>query len=151
MVDIGYNLSFRIIGKLHGFINVKWFRAGSDNETEKARQQTYKWVTKKEWIDEDRFDYAAVLKNSALSPILFMAASNDEVLGHHSDVQLLMKEIQQPNDEFYLTGKSNGNLHDYDHITMLTHHDAPKDHFGYALNWIEKHNSDVMNSGTKVI
>jgi len=83
------------------------------------------------------------LKNSKLPPILFMAGSNDEVLGHHSDVRLLMEEIEQSNDEFYLAGKSNGNLHDYDHITLLTHPDAPKDHFKDVIEWMRRIKNDI--------
>jgi len=143
LVDFSYNLLFRFVIMLHGFVNVKWFRAGSDNETEKARQQTYDWVTKDEWKDEDEFDYHAELKKAALPPILFVAGNSDEVLGHHSDVKLLMEEIEQTNNEFYLAGKPNGNLHDYDHITLLTHHDAPKDHFDYVRNWVNRQNNGV--------
>jgi hypothetical protein len=47
-----------------------------------------------------------------------------------------MEEIEQP--KFYLAGKSNGNQHDYDHITLLTHPDAPKDHFNEVIEWMRK-------------
>ena len=104
LVNMSYNLLFRVVVLLNGFVNVKYFKAGSDNETAKARKQTYDWVTKEEWKGEDGFDYSAALKNSKLPPILFMAGSNDEVLGHHNDVRLVMEEIEQPNDEFYLAG-----------------------------------------------
>jgi len=140
ILNVSYNLLFRLVIALRGFVETKWFRAGSDNETAKARQQTYDWVTKEEWKGEDGFDYAKTLQNMKLPPILFLAGTNDEVLGHHSDVKLLMEEIQQSNSEFYLAGKSSGNLHDYDHISLLTYHDAPKDHFPYVVQWMQKQN-----------
>jgi hypothetical protein len=29
-----------------------------------------------------------------------------------------------------------GHLHDYDHISLLTHRDAPADHFPWIVNWL---------------
>ncbi|MBX7142199.1 MAG: alpha/beta hydrolase [Chitinophagales bacterium] len=141
MVDVNYNYLFRFVTSLYGYVNVKLFRAGSDNETEKTYRQTYQWVVHDKWKDEDGFDYSKALKKIKLPPILFMVASHDEVLGHHSDVKLLMEELEQPDDEFYLAGKSNGNLHNYDHITLLTHPDAPKDHFPEVVKWMRDHST----------
>jgi len=141
LVDVSYNLLFSLVVALNGFVNVKWFRAGSDNETRKAHRQTYHWVTSDEWRDEDGFDYLHAFRKLSLPPILFITGSNDEVLGHQSDVRLLMEEIGQKNDELYVAGKSNSNLHDYDHVTLLTHPDAPNDHFGYVLDWVNRHST----------
>ncbi len=137
-VNVVYNLVFRIIIAIRGFADLKRFFAGKENETEKSRRQTYQWVTQDEWNDEDGFDYAKALRNMELPPSLFIAGGSDEVLGHHIDVQKLILEIAQPQAEFYLAGKANGNKHNYNHINMLTHPDAPQDHFQYVLEWMRK-------------
>jgi hypothetical protein len=70
---------------------------------------------------------------------LYLTGKNDRVLGHPTDVQLLMNEtgINQPK-EFRIIGKNEGHLHDYDHISLLTHPDAVKDHFPFVLEWLKK-------------
>jgi predicted alpha/beta hydrolase len=139
MISIFYNFVFRSIIVLRGFVDLKRFGIGTENETEKSRRQTYEWVTQSEWKDENGFDYSMALRNMKLPAMLFIAGGSDEVLGHEEDVQKLMKEIGPHDSEFYLASKQNGNKHNYDHITMLTHPDAPDDHFQYLLHWIKQH------------
>jgi len=38
--------------------------------------------------------------------------------------------------KFILLGKSEGNLHDYDHINILTEADAREDHFWTVLDFL---------------
>ncbi|HYV91886.1 MAG TPA: alpha/beta fold hydrolase [Chitinophagales bacterium] len=139
MINVFYNHVFRLIVSLKGFVDVKRFGMGSENETEKSRRQTYDWVMHEDWKDEDGFDYSAALRNLKLPPMLFIAGRKDEVLGHRDDVQKLIKEIGSQSAEFYLAAKLNGNLHDYDHVTMLTHPDAPDDQFQYVNHWLTQH------------
>jgi hypothetical protein len=130
-----------MIVSLKGFVDAKRFRIGPENETGKSRKQTYDWVIHEEWKGEDGFDYAQALRSLRLPPLLFIAGKKDEVLGHQDDVQKLIEEIGSQPAEFYLAAKSNGNLHDYDHITMLTHPDAPDDHFQYVTQWLKQHSA----------
>ncbi|MEO5675193.1 MAG: alpha/beta hydrolase [Chitinophagales bacterium] len=141
LINIFYNYIFSAMVSLYGFVNLKKFGIGKENETDKARRQTYEWVTKEQWKDEDGFDYGKVLRNLTLPPALFIAGGGDVVLGHPKDVKLLMRETGKNHDAFYLAAKSNGNLNDYDHITMLTHPDAPRDHFQFVMNWLLLHHN----------
>jgi hypothetical protein len=59
------------------------------------------------------------------------------VLGHPKDVALLAEETGAYQvKRVVVLGKRNGNLHNYGHIDMLTHPDAPRDHFRTALDWL---------------
>lgn len=139
MINVFYNYIFRIVIWLKGYVDTKWLRIGSENETEKSRRQTYEWITHESWKDEDGFDYTAALRKLELPPSLFIAGAKDEVLGHQKDVQQLIEEIDARRAEFYFAAKSHGNLHDYNHITLLTHGDAPADHFQFILQWLDQH------------
>lgn len=142
MINIFYNYIFKIVMWLKGYVDTKWLGIGSENETGKSQKQTYEWITHKEWKDEDGFDYAAALRKLKLPSLLFIAGGNDKVLGHQRDVQKLIEEIDAKQAEFYLAAKSHGNLHDYDHISMLTHGDAPADHFQFILRWLNQHSEE---------
>jgi len=139
VIDVFYNYIFSFIAWLKGYVDVKLLRVGSDNETKKSRRQTYEWVTNKKWFDEDGFDYATALSKIELPALLFIAGGNDKVLGNYQDMKLLIEEINQPQAELYLASVAHGNLHDYDHVNMLTHADAPRDHFQYVLEWMKKY------------
>ena len=138
IIDVFYNLIFGLIAELKGYVDVKFLRVGSDNETDKSRRQTYRWITQNRWKDEDGFDYSRTLKQMTLPPSLFITGSHDRVLGHRNDVKLLMEEIGQANSEFFLASEKNGCLHNYNHINILTHPDAPEDHFQKVLKWMKQ-------------
>jgi alpha-beta hydrolase superfamily lysophospholipase len=137
-INIFYNFIFKLIIRMKGFVDVKSLKMGMENETTKSRRQTYEWVTSDEWKGEDGFNYAEALKHIPLPPLLFIAGASDEVLGHQEDVKKLMEEIGTPDAQFYLAAKSKGNKHNYDHVSMLTHPDAPSDHFQYILQWLQR-------------
>jgi len=139
MIDFVYNYIFGLMVWFRGFVDVKFLNVGSDNETKKSRRQTYDWVTNTNWRDEDGFDYAMSLRGIQLPPLLFVAGGNDKVLGNYTDMKLFMEEINHPEAELYFAGISHGNLHNYDHVNMLTHADAPRDHFQYVVNWMKKY------------
>lgn len=41
-----------------------------------------------------------------------------------------------------------GNLHDYDHVNMLTHRDVEKDHAPQILQWIKEHEQGANAKGS---
>jgi hypothetical protein len=61
------------------------------------------------------------------------------VLGHPIDVHRLMLEtgVDQQN-QFVVAGKASGFQHDYDHINLLTHPDAPADVFPMVETWLRR-------------
>jgi hypothetical protein len=67
------------------------------------------------------------------------AAQSDHALGHPHDVRRFMESAGTKNSRFTVLSRNNGNLHDYDHIDMLTHPDAVQDHFPQVLEWLRRH------------
>jgi predicted alpha/beta hydrolase len=130
----------RILVALYGYLPAKKFKIGSDDEPKNHYKQINQWLLAKngEWIDNaDGFDYGKTLKEKTIAPSLFIAAQNDAVLGHPKDVKNLQNDIQASETEYWLLSKENGNLHNYDHINMLTHKDCSKDHFPKIVEWLK--------------
>lgn len=141
-IDLVWNLIGKISNKTLGYFPNTRFKFGTDNETRGFIKESNKWIYEDEWICRDKFDYQSnfqLLKqrNKYFPPILHIAAANDTILGNPNDVKLLMEEIDNEKDEFWLLSKSNKNLHDYDHNNMLTHKDALNDHFPKILKWLK--------------
>lgn len=138
MIDLMWDMFPRILKPIIGYLPAVELKMGSDNETRKSHRQSNEWVQSKNWVDtDDEFNYSEQLQGVNLPPILYLTGQNDDVLAHPSDVQLLIEETgrHQPH-EFRIVGKMNNNLHNYDHINLLTHADAVKDHFPKVIEWL---------------
>lgn len=141
-IDLFWRWICRIIALRKGYLDGSKLplNVGSDKETIKTHLHCKLWATRDKWIDpDDGFDYGQAIKNVKLPPILYFAAANDRCLGHPKDVIRFVKESKQENHKYILLSKKNGNLHNYDHISMLTHTDAVNDHFPFVLKWLRKH------------
>lgn len=142
-IDIIWNFLGKRLVKIMGYFpNTKMY-FGSDDETKEFILESNKWIYDDKWICRDKFDYQSNFqllkqKNGYFPPILHIAAVNDTILGNPNDVKLLMQEIDNQEDEFWLLSKSNQNLQDYDHNNMLTHKDTINDHFPKILEWLKK-------------
>lgn len=122
----------------YGYLPARRFRIGADSESEKSHRQSLEWVYGK-WLDsDDAFDYGKAISETALAPTLYFAAKKDPVLGHPEDVKRFMKECGKGAQVYWLLSKANGNLHDYDHIDMLTHPNAAQDHFPWVVTWLNE-------------
>ena len=81
-----------------------------------------------------------------MPPIWYISAKNDHALGHPRDVHAFMEEAGQKQERrFTVLARENGNLHDYDHINLLTHPDAVNDHFPQVVEWLQSHNNTTRN------
>lgn len=145
IVKINFVWSFlgKIFSNTLGYMPNTKMKFGSDNETGVFIKESNKWIYQNKWICRDKFDYQSNFqrlkqKNGYFPPTIHIAAANDTILGNPNDVKLLMDEIDNDSDEFWLLSKSNQNLHDYDHNNMLTHKDAIDDHFPKILEWLKK-------------
>ena len=67
-----------------------------------------------------------------------MTGAADKELGHATDVAKLLKETGSEKAQLWVIGKKEGYSHDYDHINLLTHPDAPHDHFKKVLAWLQQ-------------
>lgn len=137
MIDLCWNWIGRLFIFKYGYLPAKEFKFGSDNESAKTYFETNKWIYEKKWTDwNDGFDYIAQLSSMSLPPILSMTGIGDKVLGHPKDAQLLLDEIGMHNKKVHILSKQNGNHHNYGHVNLLTHPDCIKDHFPFAVQWM---------------
>lgn len=125
------------LAALAGYLPAAALRLGSDDDTRSFLLQCLRWVREEAWIDpEDGFDYGEAIRRVELPPTLYLAAADDRALGHPEDVRAFMRASSSPRSRFLLLSETGGNLHNYDHISMLTHPDAPRDHFPEVLRWL---------------
>lgn len=128
-----------IYSKFYKYLPAVKLKIGSDNDTYRYYTECSKWVKNDQWIDEvDNFNYKKNLKNLKMPQTKHIAGKNDLALGHPNDVRRFMDEFHPENQEFVLLSKENGNLCDYDHISMLTHPNCQKDHFIEIANWLKQ-------------
>ena len=140
LIDLLWNIMGRYTVWRNGYLPALRIKMGSDNESKRCYQETNDWVYQPKWLDwRDQFDYAAALQKIDLPPILSITGAGDKVLGHPIDCMYMLNEIKAKNYKFKILGKTTGSLQDYDHINILTHPDAAKDHFPLAKDWILKH------------
>ncbi len=138
-VDLVWNHFSKLLVKKYGYLPAKKFNIGSDNESRRSHSETHHWVVAKKWLDwHDNFDYGKALQEKELPPALYLTGANDKELGNPADVRELMLETKSANAKMQVVGKKEGYLHDYDHINLLTHPDAPKDHFREIIEWLKK-------------
>lgn len=124
----------------NGYLPAKGTVFGADNETKRLFEETNFWLDNKEWTDpRNGFDFGAALRVMELPPILSITGSADKVLGHPVDCEKVLQETGGDNWEFRVIGQKQGFQHDYDHIDLLTHHDAVTDHFPMVGEWINDH------------
>lgn len=130
VIDLGWSLLGSLFTWIYGYLPAKKLKMGSDDEPAKFYFQVNRWVYSKNWIDpETRFNYREKLQSIQLPPLHFYTGINDKLLGHPKDVQRLREETGQKHAIVKVLSKSNGNLHNYNHINILTHPDAVNDHF----------------------
>ncbi|AXE36187.1 alpha/beta fold hydrolase [Chromobacterium phragmitis] len=136
-VDFMWNTASRWLIRAFGYLPARRIRLGADDESDKSHLQSKLWAQPKPWVDsDDGFDYAAAAEAGHLPPILYFAAANDPCRGHPEDVRRFRDESGPHLSRLHLLGRRAGHLHDYNHVSLLTHPDAPRDHFPLALDWL---------------
>jgi len=140
MIDLMWNLAGRTAAAIAGYLPARAIGFGSDNEPRKFFLDTNRWVYTDSWTDTtDGLDYHRQLRQLALPPMLSLTGVKDDVLGHPRDVQKLLAETNAADTRYVEVGKKHGFRHDYGHIDLLTHPDAPGDHFQLVLEWMRQH------------
>lgn len=126
--------------KKYGFLPAKKLKWGSDNETRKSHRQSALWAKRAPWVDsDDGFDYAKVLKNKALPPVLHVAGVNDKALAQPVDIEKFIDESGCGIQKMTIYGRKYGYSFDYGHIDMLTHTLAHQDQFKDLISWFTQY------------
>lgn len=139
-VDLAWNGLCYLACAVAGYLPARRLGIGSDSETVKSHRQSAAWVRRDAWVDpDDGFDYGKAIRGVALPPIWYLAAQNDRALGHPLDVKRFMESAGAQQGRYTVLSRKNGNLEDYDHINMLTHPCAVRDHFPQVARWLREH------------
>ena len=138
-VDLAWNGLCYLACAIAGYLPGRQLGIGSDSETVQSHRHSALWVQRDAWVDADGFDYGAAIRKRKLPPAWYIAAQNDMALGHPSDVFSFMESAGTQQRRYTVLSRRNGNQHDYDHIDMLTHPDAERDHFPQVMEWLRQH------------
>ena len=139
-INFGWTWYGNYLVNKYGFLPASKMKMGNTDEPKVYYKQADIWVRKSDWIDpEDGFNYHDNF-DFKMPPTLFITGKGDKILGHPKDVKILADEIRSNNVEYKIIGKEFGNKQNYDHINLLTHKDAPEDHFKIVLDFLEKFN-----------
>jgi len=126
------------IASIRGDIPLHWTREGTQPELINWYNTYLEW-TEGEWRDPvDQFNYGSALRELALPPSLYFATRSLGYLAHTADVREFMREIGTHNGRMLILAKGDGNLRNYNTMTMLQHDDAWVDHFPVALDWLNE-------------
>lgn len=137
-IDLIWNRLCPWLANRHGFLPAKRWRLGADDEPAQFLRDTVHWIRHRHFVDPtDGFDYSAAALQQSWPPAWFFAAVNDQVLGHATDVKLLMQESGLVHARYRLLGKTQGDALDYDHISMLTAGAARTGHFADLAAWLK--------------
>lgn len=137
-IDLAWNWYGDRLVKKYGYLPATKMKMGDQDEPKDYYYDSSQWVDEIDWVDTtDAFRYRENFDFN-LPPMLFITGKADKILGHPKDVKRLMEEVDPKTFEYQVIGKSTGFLHDYDHINLLTHKDAPKDHFNLVVNFLDK-------------
>lgn len=138
-----WSMAAPLLTRICGYLPARQLKAGPDNETVKSHAHSMRWVKSTAWIDpDDGFDYGAAIHSIELPPVLYLAGLADYALGHPDDVRRFMDESGPNRARFELLSRCTGYHHDYNHINMLTHPHAPKDHFPLVVEWLRNAGQD---------
>lgn len=138
-LSFGWRIVAPIAIAIKGYLPAVELKMGADNESRNIFKETNFWLDRAQWTDpRDGFDYGASLTQRPVPPVLSLTGSADKVLGHPRDCGNLIHELHPGDHAMKVIGRATGHLHDYDHIDLVTHRDAPKDHFPLILNWMKE-------------
>jgi pimeloyl-ACP methyl ester carboxylesterase len=144
-IDFGWHYVGKKLTNKYGFLPSQKMRMGNQDEPKAYYEETTAWIYDRFWKDpKDGFDYGAAFEKYDAPPAFYITGASDHILGHPKDVQALMNEMQSEKATYKTIGKATGHLHNYDHINLLTHKDAPKDHFQLIVKFL-KENTCPLN------
>lgn len=121
-----------------GSVPMQWLPDCSEPEIPDNYQTWLKW-SEGDWIDSvDDFDYQAAFEEIDLPPSLYLTARSKAYRSNTADVREFMRELGTHNARMLVLAKGDGNLRNYNSLTMLQHDDAWVDHFPRVLDWLNE-------------
>lgn len=137
-VKVFWNRVAFLLTSVAGYLPAKALGIAPENETRRSHAESIPWLTGKPWIDpHDNFDYGNAIKAIELPPGLYIAGEGDRDLGFPPDVQSFIEECQHQSGQLLRVGRKHGNLHDYNHVTIVAHPDAEKDHYPKIIEFMQ--------------
>lgn len=129
-----------LLGAVRGEVPLHWWRKAMGAESIALYKDSLAWADGdwRELGEEGRFDYAAAARQLDWPPSLYLARRNGGYGDHPADVREFMREIGTHNARLLVLGKREGNLRNYDPLSMLRHDDAWVDHFPVVLDWLNE-------------
>lgn len=126
------------LGSIRGDVPLNWTPHGVQTEALSWYRTFLNW-SEGDWIDEvDQFNFAAKLRESTLPPSLYLASRSQGYWSNTADVREFMRELGTHNARMLILAKGDGNLRNYNSLTMLQHDDAWVDHFPVILDWLNE-------------
>jgi predicted alpha/beta hydrolase len=123
----------------NGYLPARSLRLGPADETEASYYNNINWTTSADWLDPvDCYDYGQAILTRKVPRSLYFSAEKDTAFGAPEDVRQFMRELGQHDGRMIVLGRSGGNTHDYNHVSMLLHPDAVDDHFPQLLSWLQE-------------
>ena len=137
-IDLVWNRVAPFAAAIYGYLPAKKLNLGADSETRGTLADTIVWVNPANpWVDTvDGYDYGAAARSTKLPRALHLTGRNDRYLGNAVDVRRFMVECNLDPATLRIVGRDSGALHDYDHIDLLTHPEAARDHFPAIVAWL---------------
>lgn len=138
-INVIWNKVAPWLGQRYGYVPAKRWRFGADNEPTQFLLDTIDWISGAPFVDRcDHFDYQQACASVKWPALWHFAAKQDRLLGHPTDVLAFIAETRQQQARYSLLSKQDGYAHDYDHISMLTHPAAAKEHFNDVAIWLKE-------------
>jgi pimeloyl-ACP methyl ester carboxylesterase len=126
------------VARVSGVVPAQLLGYGVHNESLPLHQALLRWSQGEYWVDPvDGFDYAQTWREQGgHPPVLYFASRGQPGYGNAAAVAQYMRELGHHDGRLVVLGRREGNLHNYTHISMLTHADAERDHFPFMLRWL---------------
>ena len=135
--DLLWHRLGRLAVAVNGYFPARVLRLGSCDESARCFYDNLEWSLQDPWRDStDDFDYLLAVTGTSLPRSLYFRAAREMVWSHPDDVRRFMLELGPHNAQMITLGREAGNLHDYDHLSMLLHPHADEDHFAQLLDWL---------------
>ncbi len=124
---------------LFGCVNATGLGHQVHADSRKVYQQWRHWQQSINWLDpDDQFDYRVALQRKALPASLYFSLRDSGLWGSAEDTRLLLKELGTHDARLVGLGKAQGNHRNYTAQSLLTHHDAVRDHFETLKDWLDE-------------